>query len=289
METYFAGACTDNLSLQLKLRDASLWPALAHSAVKTEGSRRARFRLEVDNKCRNDVFFKRDFVTLQKVCFARMNGIMLIQDRKSKSHTAQAMKSFIVRDKTIERFHINLQIGLLVCGGGQRRQVFAQLPSPTHEQLMEAHRIEIIELRTMYEKRVRPLNFSFVTVSAKVLLFLTFYLETVLPLIMKKAEIVENSKEKNILFMDTSNWRMLQSHQIRRTVKMLVQKVDPALHGTTPMTLRVSYATWLLRKYRTRAIFVDKEEIKFLEFVGKGINTSAERLRNKHCEIEHRD
>lgn len=155
--------------------------------------------------------------------------------------------------------------------------------------IFSAHMKLSNKLRIMHEKQVRPLDFLFVTFSAKVLAFVTFYLEPVCLLIIEEKRIVEGPEEEQTLFMHTRNGQLPQNRQIERIVKHFVQEVNPELSSITAMTPRGTHATWLLQEYRTRAVFVDKDEKELLEFVEKGMNTFVEQLRNTSSGIENED
>lgn len=150
-----------------------------------------------------------------------------------------------------------------------------------------ALQMDFIELSTMHEKWVRPLDFPFATFLAKVFPYPDFYLEKTRPVILEKVKNVDDSTEAHPLLVDTRNGRMLQSHQFRRTLRNFTRETDYEISSITPMALRGSYAAWMLHNHRIGTIPFDKTENEFLQCLAKILRTSVEQLRNTYAGIEH--
>lgn len=293
-ESYFVGSSSNEQMIKSKLADAGHWLGHVRNAAKTEGSRLSRIRRDVNDRLeRVAILLPKDFVKLQTVAIGRMISFKNFCQEGVQTQEAESVKLYMVRKKIVEKFCISVQICFLLCGGEQRPQLFAQLILPSAEEMRDFavsyQNKEFISLKTVYEKRSRDLDFPCVSFPSKVFPYLEFYNEIIRTILLKQTSTEENPQVENPLFMDTRTGKYLSRNQIRRTLKLFITEVGPKLRTITPMSLRASYATWMLHRYLCGKIMTEKNENEFLGFLAKGMNNSVERLRNTYAGSEKDD
>lgn len=223
--------------------------------------------------------------------------------------TANAVKRLCVDSPMLlSKWCINLLSLVMLQAGGQRPQVFWQLQIPTMEEMMDFENLaegkRYLSLRTVVEKRQRDPNFPDVILPPLIFPFLKFHRNFILPHLLKlqkeslsKDSAVESnsnstvasagrSKLFNALFLDTRTGRAHTTATITKTFKRFVENFDPELQNISSMTLRSCYATMMYKGYKDGEIFKDLQEVAFLDFLAKVMNTSSEQLRNTYIALE---
>lgn len=114
-------------------------------------------------------------------------------------------------------------------------------------------------------------------------------MDIVRPIIVMDLGIEEDPGDDNPLLMDTRNGDNLRTGLVRHTLRGFLKRIDPELTKVTPMSLRASYATMMLKKYRDGTIFNEKSEDEFLASLAKVMNTSVEQLSHTYAGLDRSD
>lgn len=281
------------------------------SSYKTEARKIYRSRNTVDERIeRGALLAPADFSRCLDKATSALDGLMRYVDRLRIEHggNPQSFSSALtVRKGLTEKWCINFTAALVLSGGGQRPQVYAQLQLPQASELEhfadECRRNKLyFSLRAGHEKTTRSLDLPTVLFPRVILDYLSFHVLTMRPVILqqvlKKAARSSGSRQRHDNFEDhrpssqptlllhTRHGRSLQSSDVKRTVSRFLELVDPELAGITPMAIRGSYASMMLQAHRRKQILTEMRESEFLDFLAKQMNTSVEQLATTYASCD---
>lgn len=292
-ETFFSAAQTrEQAVLRRKAAETGQYLSSVMNAEKTEGRRQSRIRRTLEDRiARAVILFPKDFARLNHVAFGKLVGVMKEYQKKALEVEPSELPRFLTERSLLNLFCINFQAVLMLNGGGQRPQVYAELLVPESSELRAILdcRDNFFELKTVHEKTGRSPNMPHVLFPGKLVPYLKFYLEAIRPVIVSSTYVTETQAGFRRLLLDTRRGCGLTSPQVRRTLKKFITYIDPDLRTITPMSLRGSYATWMLQRYRAGKIFSHLEEPAFLSVLARQMNTSVEQLQNTYAGIDKED
>ena len=176
----------------------------------------------------------------------------------------------------------------VLMGGGQRPQVYGQLQVPSvvdiREMEVQTKKNGFFELKTVLEKTLRSSDIPNVMFPALLLRYVEFHARIFRPAILKKLDTspTSASARNQSLLIDTRSGYPLDSRSVTASVRRFLCSYDPELSSITPMSIRASYATMMVDRYRKRLIFRNRTEEQFLDFLSKLMNTSIEHLRSTY-------
>jgi hypothetical protein len=196
------------------------------------------------------------------------------------------------REKLVEKWSINLLAALVLSGGGQRPQVYAQLDLPGESEL-ETFNAECranklyFTLRAGFEKTTRSMDLPKVLFPGMMLKFVRFHVVVMRPIIVQLLEGGTQVSSKTLL-LHTRRGSALKSCDVTRSLGTFLERIDPELANITPMAIRGSYASMMLQAHRTKEIFQNFSENEFLQFLAKQMNTSVEQLATTYasCDVD---
>lgn len=200
------------------------------------------------------------------------------------------------------KWNVNFLALLLLFGNGQRNQVYTFLKCPTVA--------EMILFRTEHggskasaplkihihedEKRIRDSRMPFIMLDPVVFEEVNFHVRFVQPFLVRKYKIPIDSADATKLMLDTRNGHSISSDNVRKSLSTWIRAVDPELN-ITPMDLRSSYATIMIRRHATRGkkregtkfAFQSLSEEEFIVMLACVMNTSPEQLRQVYAASSH--
>ncbi len=194
------------------------------------------------------------------------------------------------RKKLVTKWAINFLALLSLHGGGQRPQVYAllQVPTKSEMQSMRAQAIEsdVFSISVTFEKRIRSMDMPNVLFPRVVYRALAFHVDFVLPVVYDLYNIGENDQRRKSLLVNTANGNALKSTQVTKGVQHVLKSFDPELGNINSMTLRASIASMMVQRHRRGEMMTHFSEERFLEYLAKVMNTSAEQLRETYVSCE---
>ncbi len=191
---------------------------------------------------------------------------------------------------------------LLVYGNGQRNQVYTFLKAPSRADMLvfrqtpsnkrgtEPLRLHIHE----DEKRYRDARMPFIMLDPIVFDYVDFHVQFVRPFLLRKYCVDETTNDSAKLLLDTRNGRPLSSNSVRSTLGSWIRALNPELN-ITPMDLRSSYATIMMRRHAQRNksggkgnfAFQNLSEEEFISMLASIMNTGVEQLRQVYAASSH--
>lgn len=204
------------------------------------------------------------------------------------------------RKELVNKWNMNFIALLLVFGNGQRNQVYTFLKCPKQTELIhfeeskggsqskEALKIPIHE----DEKRPRDSRMPFLMVDPTVFPYVKFHATFFLPFLLSKYRIDKRLKDSEKLILDTRNGKAVNSDNIRSTLSSWVNFVAPG-NNITPMDLRSSYATIMVRRHAQRleldgdSAFKNLSEEDFITMLAAMMGTSAAQIRQVYASSSH--
>lgn len=291
-EIYFTGGDENAAVLRRRVLECAQYLNSVFNAEKTRGRQMSRLRQDVHERiARVAILLPADFVKLQTTATKKMKVVMKLYAAEASKNGDDAACKHLDEKNLISAFCINFQSALMLCGGGQRPQVYTQLLVPSNFDLRSIGTGDdsFFELSAVHEKTTRSLDIPNVLFSSKVANFLKFYVLIIRRFLVNKLGVDESETSRRHLLMDTRTGGMLRSAQLRHTLRAFIEKVEPGLASITPMSLRASYATWMLQRFRAKEIFTGIDEEGFLDILAKQMNTSVEQLRTTYAGIDRDD
>jgi len=124
--------------------------------------------------------------------------------------------------------------------------------------------------------------------------YVKFQVQFVQPFLLEKYNIARGTKDSQKLVLDTRNGRPLNSDNVRHTLSSWIRHIDSELH-ITPMDLRSSYCTIMIRRHVVRKELSGKEsfafqnlsEDDFKEMLACVMNTSVEQIHGVYGAASH--
>ena len=277
------------------------------ASYKTESRRVYRSRNTVDDKAeRGALLVPADFDRCLGRATSALEGVMRHAEQIHRNTTGDFLtvqQELFSHRGIIEKWSINLLASLVLSGGGQRPQVYAQLEVPQASELQHfeeecAGNIFYFTLRAGREKTTRSIDLPTVMFPRMMLKYIRFHVLTMRPIMLQQVQSflsrgseyndlggrqrVQLSRlpetHANTLLLHTKTGISLTSSNIKRSMSRFLSCVDPELAEITPMSIRGSYASMMLQSYRRKQIFKEMDEQEFLVFLSKQMNTSAEQL-----------
>jgi hypothetical protein len=274
-----------------------------HASYKTESRRKYRSQnTERSRMERGALLLPEDFSRCVNRATQELQGIMkTVQrlERKFGSNSASLQARMESWKGIAEKWNINFIGALVLSGGGQRPQVYAELELPQASEIIQfaedcgARQRKYFSLRTGPEKTTRSIDLPAVLFPRSVLSFVQFHVEVMRPLIVKRMIAMNHEDDHEThpartLLIHTKEGRSLESADITRTLGKFLGSVDAELAHLTTMEIRGSYASMMLRSFRSKEILVDMSEQDFLLFLAKQMNTSVEQLAMTYasCDVD---
>jgi hypothetical protein len=290
---------TEKNSQELKGRCMSVASYLrsVSASYKTEARRFYRTRNNADDRMeRGALLIPADFDRCLSRSMQTLSGVMGFVEQLREDNggnTREICSALFSRKGVVEKWNINLLAALVLSGGGQRPQVYAQLevlgPSELEHFKEECNgNKQYFSMRAGLEKTTRSMDLPTVLFPRVLLQFVSFHVLTLRPLLVQ--QILGGSRVlacKNLL-LHTRRGVPLKSSDITRTLGRFFERIDPELSGITPMAIRGSYASMMLQAHRRKEIFRDLGEQDFLQFLAKQMNTSVEQLATTYasCDVD---
>jgi hypothetical protein len=275
------------------------------ASYKTEARRTYRSRNTISDRAeRGALLLPADFQRCFNKAKRSLQGIMqyVVQLRCKYPGDAPRVQSMLCeRNGIMEKWNINLLAALILSGGGQRPQVYAQLELPQASELERfsedcSRNKQYFALRAGREKTARSVDLPTVLFPRKILEFIQFHVLSLRPILVCELNSTDRLTAAdsvsvslgNTLFLHTKNGRALTSSDVKRTLSRFLERVDPEFSTITPMSIRGSYASMMLQARRRKEIFPDMNENAFLEFLAKQMNTSVEQLATTYasCDVD---
>jgi hypothetical protein len=280
------------------------------ASYKTEARRSYRSRNTVDDRIeRGALLLPSDFSRCLGVATGALDGVVSYVQQLSCEH--RNLRDFrgalAVQKGLLEKWSINLLAALVLAGGGQRPQVYAQLELPNQSDLQRfaedcGGQKLYFALRAGYEKTTRSIDLPSVLFPRMMLKFIDCHVMSMRPAMLVRSRS-SSSRSSGLQFTDdefeahrqiseqtlllhTRHFRPLTSCDVKRTFSRFLGEVDPELAGITPMAIRGSYASMMLQARRRNEIMVDMPVRDVLEFLAKQMNTSCEQLATTYASCD---
>lgn len=220
---------------------------------------------------RPQFFFLKTLAKVSKVATSKHRAMMTDHYRKSSELGSEGIGRHMIEGKLVKVYCINFKAALMLSGGKQRAQIYAELLVPDlHD--FEPAVVEyntFLKLQTVREKTGRSIHTPNVLFSSKKVLLLKLYLEEICPVVIASTGSNEAGTRYKRLLLDTRDGSGLTSSQIRRTFRAFITRVDSNLSSVTPTALQGSYVTWMLQKYKAGKTFSWRNESDFLGTLAK--------------------
>ena len=236
-----------------------------------------------------------DIMETSSRLFVRQKAVDIRTKKNATSHL------FSTKSLLLRKWCLNFLVLLILCGNGQRNEVYWMLVAPETDELdlveetnREAGKMKVALkigfVRGELEKRPRDIRLPYVIFDASIVKFVRFHVEFVRPFLHEAAHHEKNPKFSHLL-LDTRSGLPLNSRLIRVAFSTWVKQFDKDLH-LTPMDIRACFATYMIRRYVRRALqgktgivcsFENLNEVQFLEMLSAVMNTSVEQLRTVYA------
>jgi hypothetical protein len=267
------------------------------SSYKTEARRFYRARNNIDDRMeRGALLIPADFDRCLSRAMQTLAGVMNFVEelrRGSNGNVEDIRSDLFSRKGMIEKWNINLLAALVLSGGGQRPQVYAQLevPEPSEIELLQnecSGNRQYFSMRAGFEKTTRSPDLPKILFPRVLLKYISFHALTLRPLLVQQIFGENQILAHNNLLLHTRRGVPLNSSDITRTLGRFFERIDPELSKITPMAIRGSYASMMLQAHRRGEIFRDFGEQAFLQFLAKQMNTSVEQLATTYasCDVD---
>lgn len=277
------------------------------SAEKQEGRRETRARQEHEQRLEErQIILEEDFEAAKEKAFTeltRISTFFLKEFVEHRASTLDARQNLCKRVLTVKNYPLlqkwclNFCALIVLCAGGQRAQVYAQL-------LMECLAVDeqsnLVDssssvkrlcsekghffLRTYREKTTRSRRMPFVRLPGRIFELYEFHCQYVRIAITGGAS--QAGEGEKFLLVHSKHGAPLSSVQVTNTVKSFFEKFNSELRFVTPLVLRRSFATLMFRRYARREIGCGKLRHEFLEDLADVMNTSAEQLQQVYLTTE---
>ena len=260
------------------------------SCQKTETRRAYRGRSGTDDRLsRGVMFLPQDFKRCKDAACRELQGIFetFERTRKDDGGAVAAKRIFSNNPRILQKWSINMLGCLILCGGGQRPQVFSQLQLPDEYELRKlkqgAEHEKYFELRTLAEKTRRTFDMPNVCFPGYLCRYVCLHIEQIRPVIVEDSGIEEKGLLEKTLLLHTRTGEPLSTLQVSTSFRKFLTSIDPELEKVTPMAVRGSFATMMVQEYRKGRIFRGKSESHFLEYLSRSMNTSVEQLTRTYA------
>ena len=205
-------------------------------------------------------------------------------------------------EKLLMKWNINFVALLLMFGNGQRNQVYTFLKCPSISDVLLFEREHggskaSVPLKISIhedEKRVRDSRLPFIMLDPIVYPYIRLHALFVQPFLLEKHQIKSGTKDSEKLLLDTRSGKPFTSDNVRYTLSSWIRNIDNNVH-ITPMDLRASYATIMIRRHAQRSELSDKDyfafqtmsEEEFITMLACVMNTGTEQLRQVYAASSH--
>jgi len=190
------------------------------------------------------IFMPEDFARARAKVKQVLDGIVLAHNEALQERGERSAAEFMQNKTLIRKWFINMLVMLVVCGGGQRPQVYTQLQVPSDDDIDEMQENSgqsgYIELRTLLEKTRRSLDMPFVILPKSMLTYTVFHVHVVRPTVLQQAGFDEEGMGNRPLLIHTETCQQLVSARVTITFKKFMERHNPDMAGITLMNLRSS-------------------------------------------------
>jgi hypothetical protein len=196
---------------------------------------------------RGSLLLPKDFRRCVNRATQALQGIIKTVQRMERKFGSESpsLKARLESWKGIaDKWNINFIGALVLSGGGQRPQVYAELELPQVSEIIQLadecglRQRKYFSLRTGPEKTTRSIDLPAVLFPHSVLPFVKFHIEVIRPLIVRRMIAVDHDEEHETLpartlLIHTKQGRSLESADITRTLGTFLGSVDAELAGLT--------------------------------------------------------
>ena len=259
---------------------------------KSESRRLASVRKEEEARDGSGLYLQEgDMVMFANKSVDELNDLIHSAKRVFRERGNSGVEEFLLSDKKIiNKWNLNFLSSLMFHGGGQRPQVYTLLEAPSSIDLVsmmdEARKNGVFHLRLSFEKRVRYVDLPNVIFPRMLYRPVKFHVNHVLPTLYKKHGVEVEDPRRKCLLLHTETGENLDTRHVTASIRAFLKRFDPDLAKVSSMTLRASYATMMLLKYRRGETMGNLSEEKFIEYLAKLMNTSCEQLRETYISSE---
>jgi hypothetical protein len=205
-----------------------------HASYKTESRRKYRSQNTERNRMeRGALLLPEDFRRCVNRATRELQGIIKTFQRMERKFGSESpsVKARLESWKGIaEKWNINFIGALILSGGGQRPQVYAELELPQVSEIIQladecgSQKRKYFSLRTGPEKTTRSIDLPAVLFPRSVLSFVKFHVEIIRPLIVRRMIAVDDDDDyetlpARTLLIHTKEGRSLESADITRTLR----------------------------------------------------------------------
>lgn len=195
-----------------------------------------------------------------------------IEEAESRDAVIDYLKS---SKELLSKFSLNFLALLVLSGGGQRPQVYAGLLTPKEDAIKRMRGCISIPIGREKKLRVSPLVVFPQCVRRATL----NYIRYVRPAIVELRKVPEDEKS---LLLHTRYGTPITTASVRATFKTFAERMGEVYANITPMCIRTSHATDMLKRYREGTLKKDMTEAQFFADLAKSMNTSPDMLRNTY-------
>ena len=304
---------SENRKMQAQMEEVLVYlNQMGTENAKLAKVRRAREKEEVPRIESMKFIPEQDFDTFREIALKNLHGIMDTVHRETErigkydlSTKTSAFRSLtVVRKGLLSKWTLNFTSLLILFGNGQRNQVYRMLKAPNAADLRVHGRgtkpnqpkpiLKLGLVESSVEKVCRDAMIPYIMFDSAILPSLLFHVEVARPLLLEKAEEC-GLKKSDYLVLHSKFGTPLTSCNIRYAILQFVRNIDPELH-ITPMDLRASFATYMIRKYiqaqskkdgNIIGSFQCLSTLQFKSMMAAVMNTSVAMLEKVYMEASH--
>jgi hypothetical protein len=219
-----------------------------------------------------------DFVHFIKLAASELKKIIDSYAIKDEDQVVTAICNSPDWKCIVDKWCIHFMMYLMFSTHGQRTQVYRYLLVPSNEQF-ESWTDHQICVAVQWDKLPRSLECPGVILPGKALDFVSFHILAIRKVILEKIGRGNLLEYHDVLLLNTRHGRPLLASEIGSTLRLYLTRHDPELRTVTPTTLRYSYASIMLDKFKCGKVGKNQTAEEYLHNLGKLMNTPPEMLR----------
>lgn len=250
-----------------------------HSNAKSED------KIAMGHRTMEERVEHKKFLTGDQMKHLRRGGLRILHsicesfEEMEQAEGRDAVISYLKASKELlSKFSLNFLAVLVLTGGGQRPQVYSSLLTPTEEGVQSMGGIVKIAVGREKKLRVSPSIVFPVCIKRAML----HYVAYVRPAIVELRNVPEDEKR---LILHTRYGTAITTDSVRATFKTFAGRMGEEFVNVTPMCIRSSYATYMLKRHREGNLAENLTEDQFFADLAKSMNTSPEMLRSTYVLI----
>ena len=278
----FFGGC--NTVMHSKADQATAKLRAAFNAAKSTTRSDAKSRQQIESRAsQGKIFMRQDFISCRNKALSNMDAIIAYHDQRIQEDGPNGAKFSMSRNKKlVDKWCISFLVCLLMTSG-QRPQAYCLLQAPSDDEIDQMResckRARYFQMRVAAEKIPRSVDLPNVIFPGSLLKYVEFHCAVARRAILASSGAILRHRAPTALLVHSKSGYELESSNVNATLKAFLKRHDPELTTVTPMTLRGSFATMMMKDYQAGRIFRGKSENDFLLFISKSMNTSPEQLR----------